>query len=105
MTNNVKKIENIIPVTKTIPIVNLDSYPAPDPKINGIIPITVDKPVITMGLNLTLHASIIELYEFFKKEKLSGVDRIVPIGTALDIGPIWDGYDIIKILSREIEIK
>ncbi len=46
-----------------------------------------------------------ELYEFFKKEKLSGVDRIVPIGTALDISPIWDGYDIIKILSREIEIK
>jgi len=46
-----------------------------------------------------------ELYKFFEKEKPAGVDRIVPIGTALDIGPIWDGHDIINVLSREVEIK
>jgi hypothetical protein len=33
---------------------------------------------------------------------LIGVDRIVPIGTALDIGIYWDGYDLIRTLSRVI---
>lgn len=31
---------------------------------------------------------------------LRGVDRVVPFGRALDIGVIWDGYDIIRMLSR-----
>ena len=31
-----------------------------------------------------------------------GVDRIVPIGKALDIDVIWDGYDLIGSLSRII---
>ena len=47
-----------------MPIVNLDSYPAPEPITSGIIPITVEKPVITTGLNLILHAFIRALYEF-----------------------------------------
>jgi len=33
---------------------------------------------------------------------LAGVDRVVPVGKALDIGLIWDGYDIITSLSRII---
>lgn len=33
-----------------------------------------------------------------------GVDRIVPVGRALDIGVYWDGYDIIGSLSRKIEL-
>ncbi|MDR0391877.1 MAG: hypothetical protein LBH59_08220, partial [Planctomycetaceae bacterium] len=36
--------------------------------------------------------------------RLSGIDRIVPIGSALDINVIWDGYDIVKQLSRIVEI-
>ena len=36
--NQFKKIENKIPDISTIPIVNLDSYPAPDPKTRGITP-------------------------------------------------------------------
>lgn len=46
-----------------------------------------------------------ELIEFIYKNKLLGIDRIVPIGQALNIDSIWDGYDIIKTLSRIIEIK
>ncbi len=61
MKSKVRIIEKIIPVTKTTPIVSLDSYPAPDPKRSGAIPITVEKPVIITGLNLILHASIMEL--------------------------------------------
>ena len=48
----VRKTEKIIPEIKTIPIVNLDSYPAPDPITRGMIPTTVDKPVMIIGLNL-----------------------------------------------------
>jgi hypothetical protein len=36
------------------------------------------------------------------KNSMMGIDRIVPIGKALDIGVIWDGYDIIGMLSRII---
>lgn len=37
-------------------------------------------------------------------KNISGVDRIVPVGMALDMNVIWDGYDIIKELSRVIDI-
>lgn len=33
-----------------------------------------------------------------------GVDRIVPIGRALDINPLWDGKDILALLSRRIDV-
>lgn len=33
---------------------------------------------------------------------LHGIDRVVPVGKALDIGVIWDGYDIVGTLSRII---
>ena len=46
-----------------------------------------------------------ELNDFIKKNNLKGVDRIVPFGNALDIGVIWDGYDIIRSLSRVIGIR
>jgi hypothetical protein len=45
------------------------------------------------------------LRNFIIKNKLKGIDRIVPIGQSLDISLTWDGYDIISTLSRGIEIK
>ena len=33
---------------------------------------------------------------------LKGIDRLVPFGRAFDMGPKWDGYDIIFSLSRII---
>jgi len=32
--------------------------------------------------------------------RLAGIDRVVPVGQALDIGVIWDGYDLIRTMSR-----
>lgn len=46
-----------------------------------------------------------DLLDFVIKNRLSGIDRIVPVGKALDIGVIWDGYDIVKSLSRIIDVK
>ena len=46
-----------------------------------------------------------QLREFVTHHRLSGIDRIVPIGSALDIGLLWDGYDLIASLTRAIEIR
>jgi hypothetical protein len=43
-----------------------------------------------------------EILNLIIEENLIGVDRIVPIGSALDIGIYWDGYDLIKTFSRFI---
>ncbi len=40
------------------------------------------------------------LRKVIENSGLTGIDRIVPIGRAFDMGPIWDGYDIIYSLSR-----
>ena len=45
------------------------------------------------------------LKNFIFKNKLNGIDRVVPIGQALDINLFWDGYDINKILTRIIDIR
>jgi hypothetical protein len=45
-----------------------------------------------------------KLEAFVADNSLRGVDRIVPVGSALDIGVMWDGYDIIRALSRTVEI-
>jgi hypothetical protein len=45
------------------------------------------------------------LNDFVMKNSLPGIDRIVPIGSALDISVYWDGYDLIRTLSRIIVIK
>lgn len=43
-----------------------------------------------------------ELVNFVLNNHLTGIDRIVPVGSSLDIGPYWDGYNIISNLSRII---
>lgn len=43
------------------------------------------------------------LKDFVVANRLTGIDRVVPVGTALDIGVIWDGYDIVRTLSRVID--
>tara|TARA_Y200000002_G_scaffold382338_1_gene399050 strand:+ start:340 stop:1533 length:1194 start_codon:yes stop_codon:yes gene_type:complete len=45
------------------------------------------------------------LEKFFSEYNFNGIDRIVPIGQALNINLVWDGYDLINNLSREIEIR
>jgi hypothetical protein len=41
----------------------------------------------------------------FKDNNFNGIDRAVPFGQALNINLIWDGYDLTRMLSREIEIR
>lgn len=44
-----------------------------------------------------------EIQSMVLEKGLMGIDRIVPIGSSLDIGVIWDGYDIIRQMSRLID--
>ena len=48
---------------------------------------------------------IAHIKNFIIESGLYGIDRVVPFGQALNINLIWDGYDLTKILTREIEIK
>lgn len=46
-----------------------------------------------------------EIRRFVIENCLRGIDRIVPIGKAMDIGIIWDGYDLIRMLSRIVSME
>jgi hypothetical protein len=46
-----------------------------------------------------------ELACFVARNRLSGIDRIVPVGKALDISLIWDGFDLIRTLSRVCDVR
>ena len=46
-----------------------------------------------------------ELNTLFEKNNFDGIDRVVPVGRTLDMGLIWDGYDLPITLSRLMEIK
>lgn len=41
-----------------------------------------------------------EIWNFIMEHHLMGIDRVVPFGSTLDIGLIWDGYDLIMDMSR-----
>ena len=47
----------------------------------------------------------LDIINFIVKNRLSGIDRVVPIGKALDIGVFWDGYDILGSLTRIIDVQ
>jgi hypothetical protein len=46
-----------------------------------------------------------ELAAFVKENRLPGIDRIVPVGKAMDIGILWDGYDLIRTFSRVCDVQ
>jgi hypothetical protein len=45
-----------------------------------------------------------ELENWIKRTNPLGVDRIVPIGRTMDFSLNWDGYNLISVLSRTIQI-
>ncbi len=38
------------------------------------------------------------------RHQLRGIDRVVPVGRALDMNIVWDGYDMVGSLSRLIDV-
>lgn len=42
------------------------------------------------------------LERFVLKNRVRGIDRVVPIGKTTDFALVWDGYDLIQKLSRRV---
>jgi hypothetical protein len=49
--------------------------------------------------------SKVELLKLIENPSINGIDRVVPVGRALDFFPIWDGYDIFSQLSRQVVVE
>ncbi len=71
-------------------------YAAKD--LSELLPLCSDKcqTLSYYGINKS------ELYDFIRYTKPRGIDRIVPVGRTMDFSLIWDGYDLIRSLSRII---
>ena len=69
--------------------------------LDEIVPVVTEKyqTITWFGLNPE------DIRDAVIKNKLSGIDRITPIGKAMDIGVIWDGYDLVRILSRLVNVE
>ena len=63
-------------------------------------------PVLTEKFQTVTYYGIdpVELQEFLIEHQARGVDRIVPMGKSLDIDVIWDGYDVVGMLSRIVAL-
>lgn len=46
-----------------------------------------------------------KLTEFVVANRLTGIDRIVPVGSALDIDVNWDGINVLQSLSRLVKVQ
>jgi len=45
-----------------------------------------------------------ELIDFITTKRPEGIDRLVPIGRTTDFSMTWDGFDLIKTLSRVVQV-
>ena len=61
-------------------------------------------PMLDHGIQTVTYFGIEpeKIAEFVIHNKVKGIDRIVPVGKALDFDLIWDGYDLPKTLSRVV---
>lgn len=41
---------------------------------------------------------------FLSSYPVAGIDRVVPVGKALDFQPVWDGFDMPRMFLREISV-
>ena len=48
--------------------------------------------------------AIEDLVKLVGEVPTAGIDRVVPIGQALDFQTIWDGYDLLTQLSRVVTV-
>ncbi len=46
-----------------------------------------------------------DIRAFVIQNRLRGVDRIAPVGKAMDIGLLWDGFDLVRTLSRIVNVE
>ena len=61
-------------------------------------------PVVTRKFQTLsyLGDNAVDLQNFVVQNGLSGIDRIVPVGKTADFSLVWDGYDLIVGMSRDV---
>jgi len=61
-------------------------------------------PVCGEGLQTLVYFGIDkdDISSFISGFKPKGIDRVVPIGKSMDFSLIWDGYDLIREMSRKV---
>jgi hypothetical protein len=57
-----------------------------------------DQTLATFGFNNA------DLFSLVKQLNGRAIDRIVPIGQALQFGRFWDGYDLLQVFCREVYV-
>ncbi|MDA9838883.1 hypothetical protein N9B99_04665 [Candidatus Pelagibacter sp.] len=40
-----------------------------------------------------------------KDNDIRGIDRIIPLGRSMEMNYLWDGYNLLRTLTRIIDIK
>lgn len=45
-----------------------------------------------------------EIKMFYSESRPKGIDRIVPMGKSMDFNLVWDGYDLIRSMSRRTSV-
>lgn len=68
--------------------------------LNGMLPFIHDRDQTISYFGLSKE----ELVQFIKALPGRGVDRVVPIGQALQFDSIWDGYDLFVYFTREVAV-
>ena len=70
------------------------------PELNELAPIINERyqTLTTEGIESAV------VRQWITRNRLRGIDRVVPVGKALDMDVVWDGYDIVSSLSRVIAI-
>ena len=65
------------------------------------------EPFVTERFQTLLYFGVeaSDIRDFVLKKKLRGIDRIVPVGHAMDIDIVWDGYDLVAELSRIVDVR
>ncbi|MCC2615114.1 hypothetical protein LJ739_02510 [Aestuariibacter halophilus] len=66
------------------------------------LPQRIDAKLQTLSYHGVEKAALVKLCE---DPSITGIDRIVPVGRALDFSPLWDGYDVLTQLSRQIVLE
>jgi len=64
-------------------------------------------PALTRRVQTLAYAGLAreELLEWAANENLRGIDRIVPMGSALDFAPVWDGFDLFDVFLRRVTVR
>lgn len=64
-------------------------------------------PLLSRKIQTVSHfgVPVAQWTDFLRTTVPAGIDRIVPVGHALDFEPIWDGHDLLQSFLREVSVQ